>query len=202
MLFMLRIFESVGSIIVLGFARPEEPEAGGSVGEIGERVSVIFERGFVRDGVRVEVIGPTGDVRISPVPEGEHYKVLRDAGFGFRGRLGDYNFADDSFSDGKNTSKILMEVHSITEITNLLIDVESLRSHIDLDMIMALQLEEITNTGFKYLIVSIIPDHTNLIQKQQRAGFRDKIAQMLNVEMPDTGHKEFVHIGIHIPSTL
>ena len=73
-------------------------------------------------------------------------------------------------------------------------------NEIDLDMVMALKLEEITDTGFKHLIVPVVPDHSHLIQQEQRSGLWNEIAQVLDIEMSDTGHKQFFHIGINPPT--
>ena len=165
-------------------------------------VYIVLEGGFVGDGVGVKVLGPFRNVSESPVPEGEHYEVFGDAGFCFGGGLGEDDFADDAFTEGKNTEEVGMEEHAVTKVTKFLVYIECLRCHVYFDMIMALEFEEVTNTRLEYLIVTVIPNHANFVQQQQGSGFRYEVAEMLNIEMTNTGHAQLVHVGIDNPTTL
>ena len=79
--------------------------------------------------------------------------------------------------------------------------IKGLGSHIDLYMVMTLKLEEITDRGFENLIITVVPNHTNLIQQQKRMGLRDEITKVFYINMTDTGHTHFIHIGIDNPAT-
>lgn len=190
------------------------PERGGSRNEAkrhsrsrtgrtsGTGILLIFEEGLIGNGVGVEVFGPFGDVGVRPVPKREHDQIFADAGFSLGGRLGEDNFAGDAFANGEYTEKVSMEVHSIRQIAEFLVNVKGLRGHIDLNVIVALKLEEVTDTGLEYLVVTIIPNHTYLVQEQERASLRDEVAKVLNVEVSDTGHRQFIHVGVDNPTTF
>lgn len=93
-----------------------------------------------------------------------------------------------------------MEIHTITEIPKLLINIKGLRGHVDNYLVMALKFEEITDLRLKNLIIPVIPNHAHLIQKQERMRGRDIVAQMLNIKEPDTRDTAFLHISINKPA--
>lgn len=160
----------------------------------------IFKMFLFRDSVRVEVFRPFGDVGECPIPEREHHEVFADTGFSFRGGLSDNHFANNTFAEGKNTHEIGMKKHTIAEIAKLLVYIESLACHVDFYMVMTLELEEVTDSGFEYLVIAIIPNHANFIEQEQGTSFRDELTKVLDIKMTDTGHEQLFHVGIDYPS--
>lgn len=151
--------------------------------------------------MRIEVFSPTGDEGQRPIPGWADGQVFRDSGFGFCGSFHDDDLSDNTLAKGKDTHKVSMKIHTVTEITKFLIYIKSLGSHVDFYMIMTLKLEEITDRGFKYLIVTVVPNHTNLIQQQKRMGLRDEITKVLYINMTNTGHTHLIHVSVDNPST-
>ena len=106
--------------------------------------------------------------------------------------------AGDASAKGKNPEEIAVQEHTITEVTELLIYVKGLRGHIDGNVVMALELEEITDLGPEGLIVAVVPNHADFIQKKKRIRLGDEIAQVLYIKMAYTRDKKFIHIGVDI----
>ena len=63
-------------------------------------------------------------------------------------------------------------------------------------MIMSLELEEVTEGGFEFLKVSIIPYHTNLINKQERITAGNEVTKVVNIKKTHTREHTIIHIGI------
>lgn len=101
-------------------------------------IFMVLEELMGRQGMGIEVFRPTGDVGECPIPGRANGKVFSDPGFSFRSSLYDDDFTHDSFTEGKNSHEIGVKIHSVAEVTKLLVNVECLGSHIDFYMIVAL----------------------------------------------------------------
>ncbi|AXH73574.1 MAG: hypothetical protein [Inoviridae sp.] len=89
------------------------------------------------------------------------------------------------------------EIHFIHEHTELDINISSLAEQKDRDMIMALQLKPVPDLRTESLEITVIPDHSHLIDKNHR--FRRKCmgADKLNVKKMGTGN---INSRIHLLS--
>lgn len=169
-------------------------------GEIGERIFRIGQVRLVGDGVGVEVLRPTGDICICPIPKRQHHKIFANTGFCFTCRFSKHYLTGDSLTYSKDTHKIGVEEHTIGKITKFLVYIKSLGSHIDFYMVMALKFEEVADTRLKYLIVAVVPNHANFINKEQRLTGGNKITKMLYIKMTHAGHHQFFHVSIDKPT--
>lgn len=170
------------------------------LGRFGSAILNVLQKGLIRNSMAIKELGILGDISQSPIPEGADNQILRDTGFGVSYSLCDDNLPGNPLAQGKDTGKIRMKKHSITEIPELLIYIKSLGGHIDQNVIMTLELEKVPDLRLEQLIVPIIPNHTYLVQQEQRMGLRDIISQMLYIKMADTGNKKFLHIRIDQPA--
>ena len=150
----------------------------------------------------VEVFGVSGDECESPVPKRFEGQAFSNAGFGIGGRFSKSDVLRDAFSHGEDTGNIGMKEHTVTEVTELLVNVEGLGGHIDDTVIMALELEEVTDGGLEVFEVPGIPHHTHFIQEKHGIGAGDEIAQVINIEDTNTGDIQISHIGIDRPTLL
>ena len=60
---------------------------------------------------------------------------------------------------------ILHKVHIISKVTELHVNVKGLREQINSDLVMTLELEPVPNLRFEALIFPVIPDHADLVDK-------------------------------------
>lgn len=149
--------------------------------------------------MRIEVFRVFGDIGQGPIPEGQDFQVLRDTGFRFTGRFCDDYLTNDAAAKSKHPQEVAMQEHTIAEVTELFIYVKGLRGHVNGNLVMALELEKITDLGLEGLIVTVVPNHTDFVQEKERIRFRDEIAQVLYIKMAYTRDKQFVHVGVNVP---
>ena len=154
---------------------------------------------LLRDGMGIKEFSPAGDVGQSPFPGRTHLQILGDTGFRLTRGLRDNDLADNALAQSEDTGEIGMEIHAVAEVAQLLIHIKSLGGHIDLDMVMALELEEIADLRLEILIITVVPNHAYFIQKEEGVGFSHKVAKVLDIKMADAGHEKLFHVGIDNP---
>lgn len=111
------------------------------------RIFAEFQERFVRDCVGIEELAPFGNVGQRPLPEGANDQVFGNAAFRFTGGLSDDHFTGDTLSQGKHSQEVLVEKHTVTKVTDFFVHIKGLGSHINLDVVMTLEFEEVTDTG-------------------------------------------------------
>lgn len=148
----------------------------------------------------VEVFGVSGDECEGPVPKRFEGQGFSDTGFGLSRGFSKGDVLRDAFSHGEDTGNIGMKEHTITKVTELLVNVEGLGGHVDNTVIMALELEEVTDRGLEVFEVPGIPHHAHFIQEKHGIGAGDKIAQVINIENTNAGDIQIGHIGIDRPT--
>ena len=121
----------------------------------------------------VEVPGPMGDEgeEHRPAPEqqqGIEFQIFIYPGRSVGSGLHQTGDPEDPAAIGPDPEEGLDQVHLITQIPDFLIDVEGLRGHDNSQVIMTLELEEIADSRIKIFEASIVPDHTYLINNDQR----------------------------------
>ena len=83
---------------------------------------------------------------------------------------------------------ILHKVHIISEVTELHINIKGLRKQINSNLVMTLELEPVAYFGLETLILPVIPDHADLINKDNGIFGKVVLPDEGNVKRPTSGH--------------
>lgn len=94
-------------------------------------------------------------------------EVLVNPGGAVGGGLYQTRDPEDTTAKSPDPEKRFNQVHLITEVTDFLVYVKGLRSHYNRQMVMTLELEEITDSGIKIFEASVVPNHADLINDDQ-----------------------------------
>ena len=83
---------------------------------------------------------------------------------------------------------ILHKVHIVRKVTELHINVKGLREQINSDLVMTLELEPIAYFGLEALILPVIPDHADLINKDNGIFGKVVLPDEGNIKSSASGH--------------
>lgn len=146
----------------------------------------------------LEVAGKPGEL---PSEDGIETEIIRDAGIRSPSSFNESDFPDDGPRDAYDIAYIRLEVHTISQIPELLVNVEGLRVNDNLTVILPLELEKLGVTLVKALEVPGIPDQPGLVDEEDGVRLRGAAGETSDVEEPDARNIDIRHISIDMPAT-
>ena len=102
-----------------------------------------------------------------PPEQGIIFQLLVNACRSIGARLNQDNSTGNPLRPAEHPQHIRAKVHIISQIPEFLIYVESLGKENDLDLVVSLELEPVTNFGFEVFVVPIVPDHAHFIYQEE-----------------------------------
>lgn len=110
----------------------------------------------------LEVAGKPGEL---PSENGIETEIIRDAGVGSPSSFNESDFPDNGPGDAYDITDIRLEVHAVSQIPKLFVNVEGLRVNDYLTVILPLKLEKLGVTLVKALEVPGVPDQPGLVDE-------------------------------------
>ena len=102
-----------------------------------------------------------------PPDQGVIFQLLVNPCRSIRAGLNQDDSTGDPFRPAEHTQHIRAEEHVIGQVTQLLVNVEGLGEENDLDLVVSLELEPVTDFRLEILEVAVVPDHSDFINEKE-----------------------------------
>lgn len=147
-----------------------------------------------RRGETVEVRRPVRDEGEGPracpeQEEGIEAKLIHDPGLtvAVAGGLHDIQDLEDTLTIGENPELLIEQVHIISQVTDFLVDIKALGGTDDLDLAMPLEFEPVPDRHREGLKASIVPDHADFINNEERPRLKLIVTDILHGNIVTAG---------------
>lgn len=167
-------------------------EVAGDAGK-GQR----FTRGSIERIKILEITGKPGEL---PTEDRVKAEIIRYTGIGRPSSFNEGDLTDDGPGDAYDIPDVRLEIHAVSQIAELLVNVERLRVNDNLTMVLPLEFKELSVTLVKRLEIPGIPNQPGLVDEKDRFGLRGTSGKANDVKEPDAGNIDVGHIGIDVPA--
>ncbi len=121
------------------------------------------------------------------LPERDELHGIRNTRLGIALRVDDRYHAPDLAGDRNKTEIAGTEIHGISKVAELDINIKSLGEQIDSVPIMPLKLEIITDISTEFLVITVIPDHADFIDQHNGPRRETPGTDLVHIKSDTTG---------------